>query len=82
MKKEAEKIYSEWIHRRQTIPVPESFAEQVMSEIAKQPAIKRFDLPALYRVLSSHPVQWAAAVGAMLLGLFRLSYVTSVLLIP
>ncbi len=82
MKKEEEKIYSEWIRRRQTMPVPEGFAEQVMSEIAKQPAIKRFDLPAAYRVLSSHPVQWAAAVGALFLGLFRLSYITAALLIP
>lgn len=81
MKKEQE-IYSEWIRRRQSVPVPEGFAKQVMGEIAKQPLIRQFDLPAVYRVLSSRPVQWAAAVGALLLGLFRLSYITTALLIP
>ena len=82
MKEEEESIYSEWISRRQAVPVPEGFAEQVMTEIAKQPAMRRLDLPALYRVVSSRPVQWAAALGALLLGLFRLSYITTALLIP
>jgi len=82
MKKEKERIYSQWIRRRQSVPVPEGFAEQVMGEIAKHTIIRHIDLPIVYRVLSSHPMQWAAAVGAVLLGLFRLFYITSALLIP
>ena len=82
MKKE-EEIYSQWIRRRQSVPVPEDFERLVMSEITKQAAIRleagSFDV---YRLLGSRPVQWAAAAGALLLGLFRLSYVTSALLIP
>lgn len=81
MKKE-EEIYSEWIRRRQTVPVPEGFEKQVMSEIAKQAVIRQAGSSGVYRVLSSRPVQWAAAAGALLLGLFRLSYVTRALLIP
>ncbi|MGC9965287.1 MAG: hypothetical protein ABSE08_07770 [Syntrophobacteraceae bacterium] len=82
MKNEQEKIYNEWIRRRQFVPVPEGISERVMSKIAKQPARGRFDLPVAYRILSSHPVQWAAALGALSLGLFRLSYITTVLLSP
>ncbi len=82
MNNENEELYSEWIRRRQSIPVPEGFAEQVMREVAKQSAIKRFELPDAYRFFSRHSVQWAAAAGALLLGLFRLSYIATALLMP
>lgn len=80
--KNEEKLYNEWIRRRQAVPVPEDFAEQVMREIANQPVENRFDLPAAYRFLSSRLLQWAAAAGALLLGFFRLSYITTALLMP
>jgi hypothetical protein len=82
MKKEKEKIYSEWIHRRQSVPVPEGFSEQVMGEIARYALIRNIDFPVVYRALSSRAVQWVAVAGAVLLGLFRLSYIARVLLIP
>jgi len=82
MKEDEELTYGEWISRRQAVPVPEGFAERVMNEIAKQPAAGRLDSPAVYRLLYSRPVQWAAALGALLLGLFRLSYIAAALLVP
>ncbi len=82
MKTEKEEIYREWMRRRQSVVVPEDFAEQVMSEIAKQKIMRHIDLPIMYRVLSSHTLRWVAVAGAMLLGLFRLSYITTALLIP
>ena len=82
MKEGQENIYREWIRRRQAVQAPDGFAERVMDGIAKRPAVGRFDFPAAYRVLSSRPVQWAAALGALLLGLFRLSYIAAALLIP
>jgi hypothetical protein len=85
MKKE-EEIYCEWICRRQSVPVPEGFEMRLegrmMNEIAKRATPKRFEFPDAYRVFSSRPIQWAVAAGALLLGLFRLSYVTSAILIP
>jgi hypothetical protein len=80
MKKE--EIYSEWIRRRQSVSGPEDLEERVMAGIAKLAAVKRPVPSGLYRVLTSRPVQWAAAAGALLLGLLRLSYVTYALLIP
>jgi hypothetical protein len=81
MKTNEEKVYGEWIRRRQSVPVPEGFTGRTMTEIAGQAAAKRLE-PTVCGVLFSHPMQWAAAVGALLLGLFRLSYITRALLIP
>ncbi len=82
MKKESEKLYKEWISSRQTIQAPEGFTEHVMREIAEQKDVNRMPRSDPYWVLASRPVQWAAAIGAVLLGLLRLSYITSALLIP
>jgi hypothetical protein len=81
MKEKEDKLYSEWISRRQVVTVPECFVEQVMGEVAKETPIG-FDRPAVNRIFSSRPMQWAAAIGALLLGLFRLSYITRAILIP
>ncbi|MHC1726638.1 MAG: hypothetical protein AB9866_11600 [Syntrophobacteraceae bacterium] len=82
MKKQKEEIYSEWISRRQSVPVPQGFAEQVMSGIKNHAIISHVDLPIPYRVFASRSMQWAAAAGAVMLGLFRLSYITKAVLIP
>ncbi len=75
MKANKEELYGEWIRRRQSVPVTEGFTAKVMAQI-------NTGHPAASRVLFSRPVQWAAAAAALLLGLFRLSYITRALLIP
>jgi hypothetical protein len=82
MKTKKDEIYSEWLIRRQSVTVPEGFDEKVMGEVARHTIITNIDVPIACRLLTSRPVQWAAALGALLLGLFRLSYITTALLIP
>jgi len=79
---EKEKIYEDWIRGRQSVHVPEGFANRVIGEITAHKLAKDAEPPMVYRVLSSYRVQWAAAAGALLLGLFRLGYVTRAVLIP
>lgn len=81
MNRKSEDIYGEWIRRRQSVPVPKGFTERTAAAIAGRHAAGPVVSP-LYRVLAGRPVQWAAAVGALLLGLFRLSYITTALLVP
>jgi hypothetical protein len=81
MKEKEDRLYSEWICRRQAMQMPEGFAERVMGEIAKKTATS-VERPAVYTIFSSRPMQWAAAIGALMLGLFRLSYITRAILIP
>ncbi len=82
MEKRKEEIFSEWINRRQSVSVPERFDAKVMDAVARQKVMRSIDMPIALRFFTSRPVQWAAALGAVMLGLFRLSYITTALLVP
>ena len=76
-----DRLYAQWIHHRRTTAVPDGFAQRVMQSIGRK-------TPSPCRMAGIGPsgmirrlLHWAAALSMVLLGLFRLLYVTANLIL-
>lgn len=76
-----DRLYTQWINHRRKTTVPEGFAQRIVASIerpspAPGTAQAKADGDIAHRLM-----HWAAAISMVLLGLFRLFYVTANLLI-
>ena len=75
MKKDA--FYDQWKEHRRQVPVPEHFSAGVMARITTQVPREEYELPAGLTVIHNRLMQWSAAAGLVLLGLFRIFYIAA-----
>jgi hypothetical protein len=76
-------IYHRWKQQRCDVPVPPGFSNRVMALIDQQPQKDR--LPRMMNFRSRVTVlvfRWALGSALLLVGIFRISFVTIQLLIP
>ena len=74
------RLYTQWInHRRKTL-VPEGFAQRIVASIERQSPAPKPARATASGDIAHRLMNWAAAISMVLLGLFRLFYVTANLL--
>jgi hypothetical protein len=78
MKKET--LYTQWKEHRRQVPVPGHFAVDVMAKIESKAHKEEYELPAGLTDIHNRLMQWSAAAGLVLLGLFRIFYIAANLL--
>jgi hypothetical protein len=76
-----DRLYTQWIHHRRTTEVPDGFAQRVMQSIDLKTPDRGKKTGIGSDVMTRRLVNWAAAVSMVLLGIFRLLYVTANLLL-
>lgn len=74
-------LYHKWIHLRRQVNLPENFTNQVMNAIQNQRREARFSLFDRFGTPSHILTRWAAALGLIALGLYRIFFVTTNLLL-
>ena len=74
-----ERLYNQWIGNRRKTMVPDGFAQRITETIAQR-APDQGIFPIVYRSLTHRLMDWAAGFALVLLGIFRLLYVTANLL--
>ncbi|MGD8836044.1 MAG: hypothetical protein PVI54_12125 [Desulfobacteraceae bacterium] len=73
-------LYTQWINHRRKASVPEGFSRRIVKSIEHQaPAPGRAQSKASGDI-GQRLMNWAAAISMVLLGIFRLFYVTANLL--
>ena len=75
-----ETIYTQWKENRRQVPVPERFVVGVMAKIENQVKKQGYELPVGLTDIHNRLMQWSAAAGLVLLGLFRIFYIAANLL--
>lgn len=80
MKKE--NIYNQWKEHRRQVSVPDYFTAGVMARIESQVHHQDDEMPFGMIDLPASLVQWSAAAGLVLLGLFRIVYIVATLFRP
>ena len=75
-----DKIYFQWMDQRRQVPVPDGFADRVMAEIKHQRPVERVSLFDGLGVRAHFAARWAAALGLIALGIYRIVFVTANLL--
>lgn len=80
MKKET--IYTQWKACRRQVSPPEDFSATVMARIKNRAHGQADEMPLPMMARPTSPVQWSAAAGLTLLGLFRILYIVVTLLRP
>lgn len=80
MKKET--VYNQWKGHRRQVSVPENFTAGVMDRIEGHVRHQDDEMPFGMIDLPASLVQWSAAAGLMLLGLFRIVYIVAILFRP
>ena len=80
MKKET--VYTQWKEHRRQISPPGDFTAAVMARIESQVHHQDDEMPFGMIDLSASLVQWSAAAGLMLLGIFRIVYIVATLFRP
>ena len=75
-----ETIFLQWKEHRRHLPVPENFSAGVMARIEIQTPRQEYELPAGLTDFPNRLVQWGAAAGLVLLGIFRILYIAANLL--
>jgi len=78
MKKET--FYTQWKEHRCRVPVPKHFATGIMARIENQVQKEGYELPAGLTDIQDRLMQWSAAAGLVLIGLFRILYIAANLL--
>jgi hypothetical protein len=73
-------LYTQWINHRRKTSVPKGFAQQVVESIERQAPAPKTARPKAFGDIAHRLMNWAAAISMVLLGIFRLFYVTSNLL--
>ena len=73
-----EELYAQWKAQRRSVAVPENFSTQVMNRLAHE----TWAGPRWRAALHSRLAQIGLAFGLLLLGLFRLCFMTANLLVP
>lgn len=73
-----EELYDQWKAQRRQVAVPENFSTRVMTRLVHETSARQ----KLSAALHSRVAQIGMAFGLLLLGLFRLCFVTANLLIP
>jgi hypothetical protein len=75
-----DRLYTQWINHRRKTSVPEGFAQQVVESIERQAPTLKITRAKASGDIVHRLINWAAAISMVLLGLFRLFYVTANLL--
>lgn len=75
-------FYTQWKETRRHVSVPEHFAVGLMARIENQVSGQDDEMPAGMTLLTGRLMQWSAAGGLVLLGLFRIFYIVASLLRP
>ena len=73
-----EELYAQWKAQRRSVAVPENFSTQVMNRLARE----TWAGPQWRGALQGRLAQISLAFGLLLLGLFRLCFMTANLLVP
>jgi hypothetical protein len=73
-------LYTQWINHRRKSSVPEGFAQQVVASIQRRAAAPKTTRAKAFGTMAHRLMHWAAALSMVLLGIFRLFYVTANLL--
>jgi hypothetical protein len=73
-------LYTQWINHRRKTSVPKGFAQQVVESIERQAPAPKIARSKAFGDIAHRLMNWAAAISMVLLGIFRLFYVTSNLL--
>ncbi|MGD9189977.1 MAG: hypothetical protein PVI89_17290 [Desulfobacteraceae bacterium] len=73
-------LYTQWINHRRKTSVPEGFARQVVESIERQASAPKTARAKASSDIAHRLMHWAAAISMVLLGIFRLFYVTANLL--
>lgn len=76
-----DRLYAQWIHHRRTTAVPDGFAQRVMQSIDRKSPERTRKAGIGSGAMTRRLINWAAAAAMVLLGLFRLLYVTANLLL-
>jgi hypothetical protein len=69
-------LYTQWINHRRKTSVPEGFAQQVVKTIERQAPAQKTARTRASSDIAHRLMHWAAAISMVLLGIFRLFYVT------
>lgn len=75
-----DRLYSQWINHRRKTSVPDGFAQQIVASIERQSPAPKIAQAKAAGDIAHRLMNWAAAISMVLLGLFRLFYVTANLL--
>ncbi len=75
-----DRLYTQWINHRRKTTVPQGFAQRIVASIeGRSPAPETAQTKAAHTI-AHRLMHWAAAIAMVLLGIFRLFYVTANLL--
>ena len=74
------RLYTQWINHRRKISMPEGFAQQIVESIERQSPAPKIVRAKAFSSIAHRIMNWAAAISMVLLGIFRLFYVTANLL--
>ncbi len=69
-------FYTHWIHHRRKTSVPDGFAQRIVESIEGQTAAPETVPAQAAGDIAHRLVNWAAAISMVLLGIFRLYYIT------
>lgn len=76
-----DKLYTQWTHQRREVSVPKDFSQRVMANIANQKPTARFTVFDDLGPRPSFLTRWAAAIGLIAMGVYRIVFVTANLLL-
>jgi hypothetical protein len=76
MQEKEETLFEQWKQQRRNIPVPANFAAGVMAGIASRRAIQAQGPAGAPADFPSRLFKWSTGAGLLLLGLFRIIYIT------
>lgn len=76
-----DRLYTQWINQRRKTSIPDGFAKQVMKSVPRE-VPDGWLLPLFKSTgIAQRVLRWVAAASMVLLGIFRLLFVTANLLI-